>query len=64
LAAGPDGLNVLARVRTCLAADLDVPGAVAAIDAWADGALAGDATDDEAPKLVATAVDALLGVAL
>jgi L-cysteine:1D-myo-inositol 2-amino-2-deoxy-alpha-D-glucopyranoside ligase len=61
---GPDGINLLARLRTCLADDLDAPMALAAIDAWADGAFAGDTSDPEAPALVRTAVDALLGIAL
>ena len=34
------------------------------VDAWADGALAGDTADAEAPALVSAAVDALLGIAL
>jgi L-cysteine:1D-myo-inositol 2-amino-2-deoxy-alpha-D-glucopyranoside ligase len=64
LPAGPDGPNLLARIRACLAADLDAPRALAALDAWADGALAGDTADGDAPALVRSAVDALLGVAL
>ncbi|MFP5345492.1 MAG: cysteine--1-D-myo-inosityl 2-amino-2-deoxy-alpha-D-glucopyranoside ligase [Actinomycetes bacterium] len=35
---GPDGAEVLSGVRACLADDLDAPGAVAVIDAWADEA--------------------------
>jgi L-cysteine:1D-myo-inositol 2-amino-2-deoxy-alpha-D-glucopyranoside ligase len=62
--AGPDGVNLLTRLRTCLANDLDAPMALAAVDAWADGALAGDTADPEAPALVSAAVDALLGIAL
>ena len=62
--AGPDGANLLARLRTCLADDLDAPGALAAIDFWANGALAGDVSDPDSPALVKTAVDALLGIAL
>ncbi len=61
---GPDGVNLLTRMRTCLANDLDAPMALAAVDAWADGALAGDTADAEAPALVTSAVDALLGVEL
>jgi L-cysteine:1D-myo-inositol 2-amino-2-deoxy-alpha-D-glucopyranoside ligase len=61
---GPDGPNLLARLRTCLADDLDAPMALAALDAWADGALAGDTADTDAPALVRSAVDALLGVTL
>ncbi len=62
--AGPDGVNLLTRLRTCLADDLDAPMALAAVDAWADGALAGDTADPGAPALVAAAADALLGIAL
>jgi L-cysteine:1D-myo-inositol 2-amino-2-deoxy-alpha-D-glucopyranoside ligase len=61
---GPDGANLLARLRTCLAEDLDAPGALAALDGWADGALAGDTADAEAPALVRVAADALLGIEL
>ncbi len=61
---GPDGQNLLARVRACLADDLDAPRALAAVDGWADGALAGDVADPEAPELVRRLSDALLGVAL
>jgi L-cysteine:1D-myo-inositol 2-amino-2-deoxy-alpha-D-glucopyranoside ligase len=64
LAAGPDAQNLLARVRACLAADLDAPKALAAIDAWVDGALAGDESDPEAPALMRLAVDSLLGISL
>jgi L-cysteine:1D-myo-inositol 2-amino-2-deoxy-alpha-D-glucopyranoside ligase len=64
LNAGPDAQNLLARVRACLADDLDAPKALAAIDAWVDGALAGDESDPDAPALVSLAVDALLGVSL
>ena len=62
--AGPSGVEVLHRVRERLADDLDAPGALAVVDAWVDAAL-GDAGDDQrAPALVATTVDALLGVRL
>ena len=37
----PAAEAVLATVRERLADDLDAPGAVAAIDAWADAVLAG-----------------------
>jgi L-cysteine:1D-myo-inositol 2-amino-2-deoxy-alpha-D-glucopyranoside ligase len=52
---------VLAAVRERLADDLDAPGALAAVDAWADAVLAapGSATDG---GLVRDTVDALLGV--
>ncbi len=61
---GPNGENLLARLRACLAADLDAPAALAALDGWCDGVLAGDHADAQAPALVRTAVDALLGIEL
>jgi L-cysteine:1D-myo-inositol 2-amino-2-deoxy-alpha-D-glucopyranoside ligase len=57
---GPDGAALLAEVRAALAADLDAPQALAAVDRWA----AGDGADAGAPALVRDTVDALLGVAL
>jgi L-cysteine:1D-myo-inositol 2-amino-2-deoxy-alpha-D-glucopyranoside ligase len=56
---------VLAEVRERLADDLDAPGAVAAVDAWADAVLEppGGVPAREA-TLVRETVDALLGVAL
>ena len=62
--AGPDGTDVIARVRRYLADDLDTPKAIAALDGWATDALEYGGHDAEAPRLVATAVDALLGVEL
>jgi L-cysteine:1D-myo-inositol 2-amino-2-deoxy-alpha-D-glucopyranoside ligase len=56
---------VLATVRERLADDLDAPGAVAAIDEWADAVL--DGTGNAGPEdaaLVRDTADALLGVAL
>jgi L-cysteine:1D-myo-inositol 2-amino-2-deoxy-alpha-D-glucopyranoside ligase len=64
LPAGPDGTDVIARVRRYLADDLDTPKAIAALDGWATDALEYGGHDAEAPRLVATAVDALLGVEL
>jgi L-cysteine:1D-myo-inositol 2-amino-2-deoxy-alpha-D-glucopyranoside ligase len=71
--AGP----VLAAVRERLADDLDSPGAIAAVDAWASASLAqaasGDAPpvaaamddwDEQSPTVVRDLVDALLGIAL
>jgi L-cysteine:1D-myo-inositol 2-amino-2-deoxy-alpha-D-glucopyranoside ligase len=57
---GPDARPVLDRVRERMADDLDAPGALAAIDAWA----AGEGADRDAPALVRDTADALLGVAL
>ncbi|NJC72209.1 cysteine--1-D-myo-inosityl 2-amino-2-deoxy-alpha-D-glucopyranoside ligase [Planosporangium thailandense] len=62
--AGPSGAAVLAGVRERLTDDLDAPGALAVVDAWADAALAGEGADAEAPALVRATVDALLGVLL
>ncbi|GAA2727979.1 L-cysteine:1D-myo-inositol 2-amino-2-deoxy-alpha-D-glucopyranoside ligase [Cellulomonas aerilata] len=71
---GPDAGATVAELRAALAADLDAPRALAAVDVWveaalggaaADGPLTGEAGDDgAAPALVAQAVDALLGVRL
>ncbi len=62
-AASADGL--LGAVRARLADDLDAPGALAAVDAWAATAAdaAGDA-DSGAAGLMSATVDALLGIAL
>jgi L-cysteine:1D-myo-inositol 2-amino-2-deoxy-alpha-D-glucopyranoside ligase len=54
---------VLATVRERLADDLDAPGALAAIDAWADAALAGQSGHGDT-ALIRDIADALLGVAL
>jgi len=63
-ATGPDGAALVARLRAHLADDLDTPAALAAVDAWAARARAGEGGDPTAPRLVRAAVDALLGVAL
>jgi L-cysteine:1D-myo-inositol 2-amino-2-deoxy-alpha-D-glucopyranoside ligase len=66
----PDGAPaaaVLQGLRERLSDDLDSPGAIAVVDAWAARTLAAGADDDledGAPAIVADAVDALLGVAL
>jgi L-cysteine:1D-myo-inositol 2-amino-2-deoxy-alpha-D-glucopyranoside ligase len=62
--AGPSGADLLAAVRARLADDLDTPGVVAVVDAWADAALAGVGGDPDAPTLLRAAADALLGVRL
>jgi L-cysteine:1D-myo-inositol 2-amino-2-deoxy-alpha-D-glucopyranoside ligase len=64
LPAGPDAGDVVARVRRYLADDLDTPKALAALDGWATDALTYGGHDAGAPKAVATAVDALLGIEL
>jgi L-cysteine:1D-myo-inositol 2-amino-2-deoxy-alpha-D-glucopyranoside ligase len=61
---GPSGTALLAGVRERLTTDLDTPGALQLVDAWADATLAGEGTDTAAPALVADTVEALLGIAL
>jgi L-cysteine:1D-myo-inositol 2-amino-2-deoxy-alpha-D-glucopyranoside ligase len=69
---GPDAAPVLAAVRERLADDLDAPGALAAVDAWAEAAGTASGRDGDArvdivegaPRLVRDTVDALLGVKL
>ena len=61
---GPDTDAVLDAVRARLADDLDTPGALAAVDRWADQALDTGGRDTKAPGLVANLADALLGVRL
>ncbi|MDQ1725040.1 MAG: L-cysteine:1D-myo-inositol 2-amino-2-deoxy-alpha-D-glucopyranoside ligase [Frankiaceae bacterium] len=64
LGGGPAASPVIEAMRAHLADDLDAAAAAAAVDAWADAALAGDAADRTAPALVADAVDALFGIGL
>ncbi|MEJ2887538.1 cysteine--1-D-myo-inosityl 2-amino-2-deoxy-alpha-D-glucopyranoside ligase [Actinomycetospora aeridis] len=64
---GPDPEDTIARVRAHLADDLDTPGALAALDAWADEVLGrreSTGWTPDGPARVADAVDALLGVPL
>ena len=62
LPAGPDATDLIARMRRYLADDLDTPKALAAVDGWVADALEFGGNDPSAPGLVASAVDALLGV--
>ena len=64
LPSGPDAADVLARVRRHLADDLDTPKTIAALDGWVTDALEYGGSDADAPALVRSAVDALLGVEL
>jgi L-cysteine:1D-myo-inositol 2-amino-2-deoxy-alpha-D-glucopyranoside ligase len=64
LPAAPPADDLVARLRTNLADDLDTPGALTAVDAWVGEALDRHGRDAAAPALVRTAVDALLGVSL
>jgi L-cysteine:1D-myo-inositol 2-amino-2-deoxy-alpha-D-glucopyranoside ligase len=65
---GPGGEQdeVLAAIRERLADDLDAPGAVAVVDAWADATLAGrpGGAAVSGSGLVRDAIDGLLGVRL
>jgi len=61
---GPDAADVIRRLRRYLADDLDTPKALAAIDGWVTDALEYGGHDPSAPASVATAIDALLGVAI
>ena len=63
--AGAPAAPLLRGLRERLADDLDSPGAIALVDEWAAHTLAGATeAEDEAPRIVCDAVDALLGVAL
>ena len=59
-ASGAPADDLVARLRDHLADDLDTPGAIAAVDAWA----ARPGSDTSAPAKVRAALDALLGVLL
>jgi L-cysteine:1D-myo-inositol 2-amino-2-deoxy-alpha-D-glucopyranoside ligase len=64
LPAGPPAADLVLRLRTHLADDLDSHAALAAVDAWVMQALERRGVDPEASAVVRAAVDALLGVAL
>ncbi|HEY8651778.1 MAG TPA: cysteine--1-D-myo-inosityl 2-amino-2-deoxy-alpha-D-glucopyranoside ligase [Dermatophilaceae bacterium] len=66
---GPSADATIARIRECLANDLDVPGALLAVDEWVNESLERGRTDCSgfelgAPGLVGRAIDALLGIRL
>jgi L-cysteine:1D-myo-inositol 2-amino-2-deoxy-alpha-D-glucopyranoside ligase len=63
--AGAPAAPLLRGLRERLADDLDSPGAIALVDAWARQTLRGEGElEEESPRIVCDAVDALLGVAL
>ncbi|HEX7353708.1 MAG TPA: cysteine--1-D-myo-inosityl 2-amino-2-deoxy-alpha-D-glucopyranoside ligase [Mycobacteriales bacterium] len=62
--AGPAAAPTLDRVRQLLAAGLDSPRALEAVDRWAADAAAHRGDDPAAPGLVRSCCDALLGVLL
>jgi L-cysteine:1D-myo-inositol 2-amino-2-deoxy-alpha-D-glucopyranoside ligase len=61
---GPSADSAVARIRECLANDLDAPGALAAVDEWVRQSLAEGGTEAGSPGLLGRAVDALLGIRL
>ncbi len=62
--AGPPASDTVAAIRLALSDDLDAPAALAAVDRWVTEQRLRGGSDDGAPALVRTAVDALLGIAL
>ncbi len=62
--AGAPARQAVGQLRAHLANDLDTAGALATLDAWATETLTGQGHDVDAPAMLATAVDALLGIAL
>jgi L-cysteine:1D-myo-inositol 2-amino-2-deoxy-alpha-D-glucopyranoside ligase len=62
--AGAPAHGAIELIRRHLANDLDTVGALATVDAWATDTLTHRAQDVDAPALMQTAVDALLGIAL
>ena len=62
--AGAPAGPVVEAVLGHLAADLDAPSAVAALQAWADATRAGDTSDPDAGATIRTLADAALGLAL
>ena len=63
--AGAPAAPLLTGLRERLSDDLDSPGAIALMDDWAARTLAGDAdAEEEAPRVVGDAIDALLGISL
>ena len=62
VASGPSTEDTVARLRACVADDLDTPGALEAVDRWAKECLARGGRDEAAPGVLARALDAILGV--
>ncbi|WP_144792299.1 cysteine--1-D-myo-inosityl 2-amino-2-deoxy-alpha-D-glucopyranoside ligase [Kocuria palustris] len=56
--------DALEAVRTALAADLDTPRAIEAIDVWAEGVLVGGEQKGSGDPLAARAIEARLGIVL
>jgi L-cysteine:1D-myo-inositol 2-amino-2-deoxy-alpha-D-glucopyranoside ligase len=66
LPSAPSAVALLSDVRSALASDLDTPRALSLVDEWVESALSSSTVepDPTAPSLMATMVDALLGVRL
>jgi len=58
----PSSDDVVEAVRARVADDLDTPGALAAVDRWAQQTLTRGGDDPSAPGLLARVLDALLGI--
>ena len=59
---GPSAHDTVETVRARIGDDLDAPGALAAVDAWASRALEYGGDDPGAPGVLSRAVNAILGV--
>jgi L-cysteine:1D-myo-inositol 2-amino-2-deoxy-alpha-D-glucopyranoside ligase len=64
LLSGPPAASLLQQMRSALAEDLNTPAAVAAVDRYVADALTHGGLDEDGPRQMARAVDALLGVEL
>ncbi|MGH3912689.1 MAG: cysteine--1-D-myo-inosityl 2-amino-2-deoxy-alpha-D-glucopyranoside ligase [Pseudonocardiaceae bacterium] len=64
LPTGAPAAGTVTRLRAHLAEDLDTSRALATVDQWATETLTRHGRDADAPAVVRTAVDALLGIAL
>ncbi|HOA89950.1 MAG TPA: cysteine--1-D-myo-inosityl 2-amino-2-deoxy-alpha-D-glucopyranoside ligase [Propioniciclava tarda] len=62
--AGLPASDTIDAIRAALRDDLDAPAALTAVDAWAAASVDIDVDDTDAPRAVALALDALLGVRL
>ena len=58
----PAAADVVEAVRDRVADDLDTPGALVAVDAWAKLTLTRGGTDGTAAGVLARALDAILGI--
>jgi len=61
---GPSADATVDGIRERVADDLDTPGALAVVDAWAQGCLMRGGDDKAAPGLVSRTIDRVLGVRL